>query len=760
MGACFLSLVFFSLAALRGCYAQDIDGLQANFLKLKAIEDAKVDYASVALEMEAALADMEDLWGESFQQLLEEDPSGFMGFSEKCVESAMKVYAAGGTEIPPGNITLPGPEVFRMLDATGKQGAGLLKGNVIAYGAYDQCYSIEDAAYCLAKQITPTFTISTALPITWTVGFCVPKHCTAQDLTLLINYTRLFQVVESTVYCSDTVEPSYSAGAIVMLVVCAVFVMLILQGTLVDVFLNYMPQILETDVQEIDENPSINSEGEAEGSPLLINNRSVVKRSQFQTDKKKASPIEFITAFSLLKTVPTLLATKQAPGVITNLNGLRVISMFWVILGHTFFWIFSSNTVRIDNLPAMLGIARRFSFQAVGSAFFAVDSFFFLSGVLVAYLTLRQMKRAKGKFPVLKYYIHRILRLTPTYAFVLFFAWFLTNHLAYGPELNGEPFGPTCEKYWWTNLLYINNLYPWGLGDECIGWTWYLSNDMQFYVIAPLILIPAYFMFPVALVVAGVFILGGGIITGALTIAYDFQANSFSALAYGYTGKGTSTMSYTNAIYIKPWDRIAPYMVGLILGCILYKGINLKKLNKYLRLLLYVAMWCVSGFVMFWLTYGLYFTWNGHTPHRFENFLYIVSSRFLWAASLALIVFACHNGYGWVVNSFLSMPVWTPLSRMTFNAYLVHPIMMTVVYGQLQTTLHYTDITIAGLAIMFVVLSYGAAAVVCVAVEFPLSTIEMKLFNLAGAIRCKGKNQSYVNIPNNSRHTPNVDMKA
>ena len=66
------------------------------------------------------------------------------------------------------------------------------------------------------------------------------------------------------------------------------------------------------------------------------------------------------------------------------------------------------------------------------NGFLSVDSFFFLSGVLVSYLTLREMKRRKGKFPLVPYYLHRILRLTPTYMFVLFFFWYFTMYLAQG----------------------------------------------------------------------------------------------------------------------------------------------------------------------------------------------------------------------------------------------------------------------------------------------------------------------------------------
>jgi len=99
---------------------------------------------------------------------------------------------------------------------------------------------------------------------------------------------------------------------------------------------------------------------------------------------------------------------------------------------------------------------------------------------------------------------------------------------------------------------------------------------------------------------------------------------------------------------------------------------------------------------------------------------------------LATLIFVCHNGYGWIINSFLSMKIWIPLSRMTFNAYLVHPIVLTIIFGQLQKSIHYTDITMAFYVVGIVVLSFGVAGVVCVFVELPLGTIEVLVFRLLG----------------------------
>ena len=52
-----------------------------------------------------------------------------------------------------------------------------------------------------------------------------------------------------------------------------------------------------------------------------------------------------------------------------------------------------------------------------------------------------------------------------------------------------NPENKACRDYWWANILYINNLVPWKADEVCLGHTWYLSNDMQFYIIAPIFVI-------------------------------------------------------------------------------------------------------------------------------------------------------------------------------------------------------------------------------------------------------------------------------
>ncbi|KOB74995.1 putative conserved plasma membrane protein [Operophtera brumata] len=82
---------------------------------------------------------------------------------------------------------------------------------------------------------------------------------------------------------------------------------------------------------------------------------------------------------------------------------------------------------------------------------------------------------------------YRVVRLTPAYAFVIGL-----NEIALRWTHDNTVFEPaiydhiTCDKYWWRNILYINNLYP--QKDMCMVWSWYMANDTQFYVVGIILL--------------------------------------------------------------------------------------------------------------------------------------------------------------------------------------------------------------------------------------------------------------------------------
>ena len=64
---------------------------------------------------------------------------------------------------------------------------------------------------------------------------------------------------------------------------------------------------------------------------------------------------------------------------------------------------------------------------------------------------------------------------------------FLLRQWVKGPFVVAlEVFHKPCKEYWWANLLYINNLVPWKGDKICNTESWYLSNDMQFYILAPI----------------------------------------------------------------------------------------------------------------------------------------------------------------------------------------------------------------------------------------------------------------------------------
>lgn len=77
-----------------------------------------------------------------------------------------------------------------------------------------------------------------------------------------------------------------------------------------------------------------------------------------------------------------------------------------------------------------------------------------------------------------------------------------------------------------------------------------------------------------------------------------------------------------------------------------------------------------------------------------EYALYFSLSKLLWPLAIGWIIFACHYGYGGVINSFLSVKSFVPLNRLSYCAYLIHPMFMQLFNYSQETLFHGTGFTL------------------------------------------------------------------
>ncbi|XP_071492073.1 uncharacterized protein [Diadema antillarum] len=84
---------------------------------------------------------------------------------------------------------------------------------------------------------------------------------------------------------------------------------------------------------------------------------------------------QFFFSFAINRNLSKLMKAATSEGSINCLNGIRVISMAWVILGHLVTYVLQTNTV--GNLMYGYSQVGKLGFQILNSAFFSLDSLFF-----------------------------------------------------------------------------------------------------------------------------------------------------------------------------------------------------------------------------------------------------------------------------------------------------------------------------------------------------------------------------------------------
>ena len=386
-------------------------------------------------------------------------------------------------------------------------------------------------------------------------------------------------------------------------------------------------------------------------------------------NEKEKQPNRFLMSFSLIQNFEFVISSQQAGSDrLDCIEGIRALSMTWVVLGHSF--LFSTSFLFINNkmfTDIDVYLESGMAFRAIAAGPYSVDTFFLIGATLVSYLLLKDLDKTngwtnpKGFLHMVFLYVNRILRITIPYAiFILFFIGIL-------PLLINKPMSAAnyamsaaweCKEKWYRNLLYIQTFNEDSSG--CIGQTWFLATDMWFFIFSPLIIYPLWL----------------SKFGRPQKVAAYLWWFLFVCLSVGWSARCIINLDercWTDIISnpdFTTWGRRNQcYIIGLMLGHILHvtKGKEIK-----IPFLANMVIWQVVLAVFFNLVYAPYYSDVEDGIDTPSQKAWYTLSLFAWGLCLAWLIFACCRGLGGVINSLLTWSGWSPIAKISFMTYLVH----------------------------------------------------------------------------------------
>ncbi|EGG16462.1 hypothetical protein DFA_09000 [Cavenderia fasciculata] len=623
------------------------------------------------------------------------------------------------------------PSSFEVIEASGK--------GFFDLGNYDNCLSLPSnvSQYCAVTTNNRYVTALSAL--------CLPSSCSEDDVNMalltLFNLTGMTPYLNAMglsggfdIHCYSgdhhTDKLPMTAGPIVMIVLLSIVAAFVIAGTLAEYALFTHKALSKKDEEA---GASYRTSSNSNDWGLIGADKNQVKDHyhntpiSYQEEMKGAGTgLQILLAFSLIQNYHSFSSSSSDKKHFDVLDGVRFFSTCWVVMGHSLLF---NIQMGYDNLEYVTtNVISSFPFSLISAGEFAVDTFFMLSGFLVFHSLLQQLEKAsyidgaKWKF-WLKYVVHRFIRLSPLYFFMLFVFWKLSPQFGFGPwwfGYNAVTFG--CDQYWWTNLLYINTLNPPTMGNECMAWSWYLGNDMIYYIfVAPLaaLLYKKNKKYGVAFVL--------------VLIAITFTTNFWITMKYDlvtffeFTQESGQISNFTTDIYQKPWTRVGAYAVGLAMAMIIDTPVIMRVIKNRapVRYLYYVIALGLTSFFSF-ISYDAY---RGDGWSTLQNAFFNACGHTGFVIGAGLFILTAVAGRGGIVAWFLERPIFKNLSKLTYSTYIVHPMIIWTIAFCRVTLFHYSTVNVAATTISNLVFAMAAAFLVHLTIEKPAINLEKLLFH-------------------------------
>ncbi|CAL8083368.1 unnamed protein product [Calicophoron daubneyi] len=642
------------------------------------------------------------------------------------------------------------------LDACGKPPPGIMIGALNWFGSYDMCLkntinsAIPVGRYCTLS-IPAKLGIKTPVPFSLHLGLCVPNSCNKSQIVRFLNKVLSnfsVEISETASYCQrKSGELEKDGWFWIAITLCAVLGLMLVIGTITELWLYVRWTNLYTSTTPLPtmENNDTTSEGanntsEAkdhteEGEHQPVEGVSVVTAAKYPVMSyveyrnyciKQYRGLFIPCAYSLPFNTWKLWTSKcpqvrWPDGVIRDhplacLDGIRFLTMTWIIFGH---YMMIITEILSNNVMVMVDkFLNRWTFQVLLNSTVSVDTFFFMSGLLTIYLNLNSYRKIRGWAKKAKFWavfvVHRFVRLTPLYMFVLIVYTGLFTHLYDGPVYDQE--GTTsgvnvCKENWY--ITYLNTLIK--PTTRCMDWTWYLADDFQFTVVlAPIFISLIVWNRPTGIVYTFLLIVSAA---GAY-FGMAYVAN------YGYYSMDDE---FLGTVYGKPYARWGTYAMGMILGWILLDFPNLPIRRTWRNVILVPAIGLgVASALCLSVEYGLAEVaqkWLTHDDVLIGS-LYNALSRPAFILGVAIIVYLCATRWAEPYRWLLGWSGFRIVARLTYGAFMIHtPIQNFCIMGSRSAVVS-DEVDWTTGYIIHVVLAYLGAYVLAVVTELPVAAME------------------------------------
>ena len=277
------------------------------------------------------------------------------------------------------------------------------------------------------------------------------------------------------------------------------------------------------------------------------------------------------------------------------------------------------------------------------------------------------------------------------------------------------------------------------MGDACFGWVWYLANDMQFFIVSPVLVLAYCINRKFGYISTISFILTSMIINGSLTLYGNVSPMLVS-----------ENIDSANLMYGKPWTRMGAYFVGAVFGLSyfefskkenhmelsystfnkIYTHLEKSKITCYIFLVFGIGLTALYVFPLrnYAQECGTFMVGTaGEAKNCWSivpSFLYNLTSRPLFVLGVSLIIIPTFVGRLTLIKGLLSAEIFSVMARISYIAYLIHPLVIFWFIFDQRQAMYVSNLNQWFFAIGNLVVTYAFSIPFSLLSEAPFMNIE------------------------------------